>query len=802
VEERYRALLEINPLPVLIVDIATQTILEVNGAAIRRYGYPRDRFVGRGLHVIWGDEPALPPVEGSVERFAACLCGRCAHRLADGCSVEVTVFARDIQSGGQGAVLLVVEDLRPRRTAEEVEAVLSRLASRLMDTAAPVEAARTIAVYSRNVIEWDAFFLTLIAPETGRLEPVLHIDTFEGELRECGVVFPQGLTAEEIYGEVLKGKSQMILRGEGDGKLLPVSYGDVTRRSESLLFVPIRKESQVIGVLSVQSYRRQAYTADHLEMVEAIALHCGGAMQRLQAQAALQRAERRFRQVFEASPVAMSINRYDDGRTIDVNPAFLRLFGYSREEVLGRNGLELGFWQRREDRDEIFNDIWSGKSVRSRQKVMRTRTDEERHTLVSVEALDVEGERCLLFYNYDITDRLNLEAQLRQSQKLDSVGQLAAGVAHDFNNLLTVIDGCTSLVLATEPLDDRGRALLREVSSASERAAGLAKQLLAFSSRQKLDLQRICMEKLITDLGAMLRRLLGAQVALEVRCARDLPPVCGDPGMLEQVVLNMAVNARDAMPRGGDLVIAVAAVEVAERDAVKPPGVRAGRYLRLKISDTGLGIAPEYLPKLFDPFFTTKEEGKGSGLGLATAYGIVKQHGGWIKVRSKPGMGTVFSVYLPVAVESKKEQVEPSPPPELSDLRGRERVLVVEDEGPLRELLRDVLVCYGYDVLLADSAANGLEHWKGQKDSIDAVVTDIAMPGTMDGRDLGEQLLADRPDLPIVFISGYSLQLTGVAPLLGKGQLFLPKPFEAGKLAKAVRSAINSQSTAVTAPPD
>lgn len=393
-------------------------------------------------------------------------------------------------------------------------------------------------------------------------------------------------------------------------------------------------------------------------------------------------------------------------------------------------------------------------------------------------------------YAGDITDRQNLEAQLRQSQKMESIGQLAGGIAHDFNNILTVIQGHTSLLGMAENLPADAQQSAHQIGLAAERAANLTRQLLTFSRRQVMQPKNLDLNDVVNTMTILLRRLLGEDITLQVKCAPDLPLIHADPGMMEQIVLNLAINARDAMPCGGSLFVSTSIIAVAAGLAEKFPQAVPGNYVCLTVKDTGTGIAPDVLPRIFEPFFTTKDVGKGTGLGLATVYGIVQQHHGWIKTSSELGKGTVFELFLPVAA-GKPAHIESREIPAPQARGGTETILVVEDEPPLRMLVRSVLERYGYRVLEAVSGMAALAVWELHKDEIQLLLTDMVMPHGLGGRDLAKKLLAEKPALKVIYSSGYSLAVVGTDMVLQEGLNFLQKPYHPRKLAQAVRDCLD-----------
>ncbi len=386
----------------------------------------------------------------------------------------------------------------------------------------------------------------------------------------------------------------------------------------------------------------------------------------------------------------------------------------------------------------------------------------------------------------DVTERKLLESQLRQSQKMEAIGQLAGGVAHDFNNILTVIHGHASLLQSTAVEPSRSA---RQILQAADRAATLTRQLLTFSRRQFMQVRLLDLNQVVADMSCMLGRLLGEDIALQLHYSAEPAPVRADPGMVEQVLLNLAVNARDAMPSGGVLGIKLTPRSLSSPVPGGHPESTKGEFICLSVTDTGCGISPENLRHIFEPFFTTKEVGKGTGLGLATVYGIVKQHGGWIEVSSQPGQGACFEVFLPAQSRAAAPSEKPGPQ---SVRGGSETILVVEDEAPVREVVCALLTAYGYRVIEARSGAQALQLWRQSHPEIDLLLTDLVMPDRVSGRDLAESLMAERPGLKVIFTSGYSAEVLGKDFVLQPGSGYLQKPYRPDKLAQAVRDSLDA----------
>jgi signal transduction histidine kinase/DNA-binding NtrC family response regulator len=390
----------------------------------------------------------------------------------------------------------------------------------------------------------------------------------------------------------------------------------------------------------------------------------------------------------------------------------------------------------------------------------------------------------------DITQRRTLEAQFRQAQKMEGIGQLASGVAHDFNNILAVIQMQAGLLKTGPALSPQQLESASEIEKAAGRADSLTRQLLLFSRKQTMQPRDLDLNQSINDMTKMLRRTLGEAIQVQFKFAMQPLLVHADAGMMDQVLMNLAVNAHDAMPQGGQLVIETSAVEFDESVRAQSPLARPGSFVCLSVGDNGCGIPPENLPRIFEPFYTTKDVGKGTGLGLATVFGIVQQHQGWITVYSEVGRGTIFRIYLPrLAAKSGQESGQPEP----ATLRGgNEMILLVEDEGALRSSMRKALSQLGYRMLESVNGVEALKVWEQHRNEIDLLLTDMVMPGGMTGKDLAEKLLNENPKLKVIYTSGYSVNVVGRDFPLEEGVNFLAKPFGTYKLVQIVRKKLDA----------
>ena len=510
------------------------------------------------------------------------------------------------------------------------------------------------------------------------------------------------------------------------------------------------------------------------------------------AEEAVKQAEEKYRSIFE-NAVEGIFQSTADGRFISVNPAMARILGYESPEELIAHRTDIGTQHYVDENSRaVLEPMLTAHGVAVGYECEVYRKDRSKiWTVENVRAIRDEGGAALYYEGSieDITERKTLEEHVRQSQKLEAIGMLAGGIAHDFNNLLTVIGGYSDLTLARLREEDPLRSNISEVKKAAERAAGLTRQLLAFSRKQVLQPKVLDLNAVVSELEKLLRRLIGEDIGFRTALESSLGSVKADPGQIEQIIMNLAVNARDAMPRGGKLTIETQNVDLDEYYAKRHIAVIPGPYVMLAVSDTGTGIDQETQARIFDPFFTTKEAGKGTGLGLSTVYGIVKQSGGNIWVYSEVGRGTTFKVYLPRVDEGAQEYKRGAETE--GAIQGAETVLVAEDEEMVRKLACKVLEMTGYQVLEAANGSTALLICERHKEPIHLVITDVIMP-EMSGRELADRLAQLRPEMKVLYMSGYTDNAIVHHGVLDEGASFIQKPFATHALARKVREVLDA----------
>ena len=748
-EESYRKLVEESPDAMLVH--RQGTIIFANSACAKLFGAsPANQLLGRQyLDSVHPDDREIVKqrIQEFTYDFESVRRRETRYLRLDGKETYGEAVARSVIYQGEPAVQVMFRDISERLQAEKTlrrrEADLAaaqriaHLGSYEMDLSNLVE-------FEKNPLRWSDENFRIFGYEPGQI--VVTGATF------VGAVHPEDKIRirEELKSAIREGNSI------------------------SLDYRIIRPSGAVRSIHSQSSVVRDEKTNRPVGLV--------GTAQDITER---KKAEERFYKAFNANPEPMTIATISDGLYIDVNESFLRITGYRREEVIGRTSLELNFWEQPEDRAKFVEILKKRGSVRDLEIIFLTKSGEQRIGMILAEIIEIDGQTCVLAIVKDFTDQKGLEKQLRQSQKMEAIGQLSGGIAHDFNNLLSVIIGYSEVIEQRLPPNDPLQKKCEQIKKAGQSAASLTRQLLAFSRQQVLEPKVLDLNAIVRNVEKMLRRLIGEDIDFSTALEPALASIKADQGQIEQVIVNLVVNARDAMPNGGKLRIGTANVYLDEAYARRHPPQHAGQYVSLTVSDTGIGMDAETQAHIFEPFFTTKEIGKGTGLGLSTVYGVVRQSGGHIWVYSEMGHGTTFKIYLPLSGQAT--HVEKSSPGLAESMRGTETILLVEDAEPLRELTRGLLADNGYTVLEAGHPEQAVEIARKFDGPIHLLLTDMVMPG-MNGRVLADKLVSIRPEMNVVFMSGY----TGFthSGLTDPELILLPKPFTKDTLLRKLQEVL------------
>ena len=501
----------------------------------------------------------------------------------------------------------------------------------------------------------------------------------------------------------------------------------------------------------------------------------------------LRHSEERFAKAFRSSPMAITISTKTGGRYVEANDAFLQMLDRQQDEIIGHTASELNVWDAPEDRNAMVSELERTGRVSLFETRFNSKSRGVRDVRISAETIQLGEIPCILSIITDVTSAKSLEEQFRQAQKMEAVGRLAGGIAHDFNNMLSVVLGYCDLAQGHVETE-LARRDIQQVKKAAQRAAKLTGQLLAFSRQQVVRPCILNLNTVVTDVFQMLLRVIAADVKLLFHPSKTLGNVRADLGQIEQILMNLVVNARDAMPQGGTIVIETANVELDESYARHHPKVRAGLYVMLSVGDTGCGMDTKTMSKIFEPFFTTKSPGVGTGLGLSMVYGAMEQGNGHVAVYSEPGKGTTFRLYFP-RIDAEVEQPF-QPRTDIAIEKGSETVLLVEDEADLRYLTQELLESEGYNVLAAEDGQKAMEHSANYAGPIDILLTDIVLPG-MSGREVADRVAEDRAGIKVLYMSGYSGALVVNQGALEPGVALLSKPFSKKELVAQIRSVLD-----------
>jgi PAS domain S-box-containing protein len=764
---------------------STRRILWANDAFVQMFGYSSTEVIGHPL-----DNLVVPPERLAESKWITetVMTGQritleTKRRTKDGSLIDVCISCAPLLLQGEIAGISAgYRDISDRKRVEALSTALYRVAEKsssahdLQQFFAAVHGIVDELMYARNL------YIALFDPATELLTFPYFVDERDSvpPTKKLG----RGLTDYLIRtGEPLLATPEVLHAME--------ERGEVARngaRSLDWMGVPLKVNDHTFGALVVQTYSKNIrYGERDKEILTFVARQLASAIEIKRNEQALRRSEARYRSLVQSSVYGIYRSSLE-GRFLDVNPALITMLGYGSAEDVLLLDPEKDVFANPEEHAHLIEEF--RRSGRLDGIEVKWKRNDASIITVRISGRTVssadEPADVLEAIAEDVTDRRALEDQFRQAQKMEAVGRLAGGVAHDFNNLLMVISGYAEVILAKlapdHPLHEKGRA----IQLAADRATTLTRQLLAFSRKQLLELKVVDVNAIVQDMERLLRPLIGENVELVAVLAQQAAHTRADAGQLEQVLMNLVVNAKDAMPGGGKLTIQTQSVTVDGNHGRGQQFIRPGTYVVLSVSDTGMGMDKETQSRIFEPFFTTKEKGKGTGLGLSTVYGIVKQSGGYVMVQSEQGQGTTFQIYLP--------QVEGPAPPQSapvhdSSLGGSETVLLVEDEESVRQLVRDTLAAKGYRVIEADSGEAGLAAAARHDGKIDLVITDVVMPG-MGGRELIRQLAQTRPATKVLYLSGYTEDAIVSDGSIEKGTAFLQKPFSLQALSRKVREVL------------
>ncbi len=684
----------------------------------------------------------------------------------------------------------VMEDIAERKRLELFREALLSLGNQLNSTRDAASVGRSVIGIADRLWRWDAARLDVIDAGTQQVSSIFRVGLVNGkrfELPPLGVI---PLT-EQMQRVIVRGPELQSVAMEGLPEAIPFETEGC--QGASMMCVPIHREMHIVGFLSICSYSTGAYTQEDLKIFQALADYCGGALDRIRSEESLRESEGRYRNLVETT-FDWIWETDANGRYTYASPKVKDLLGYAPEEVIGKSPFDLMTEREAHRVSALFREIAAAQKPFSGLENANRHKDGHLVILESsgVPVVDESGRlKAYRGMDRDISERKRLEEQFRQAQKLEAVGQLAGGVAHDFNNILAAIMMQLDLLRLSPALDDEMLQGLDELGEQAQRAAGLTRQLLMFSRRSVLTTAPLDLNEVVENLLKMLRRLIGEQIDLRFDGKTGLPLVEADAGMIDQVLLNLVVNARDAMPKGGRITISTFTVDLDEADCVMNPDRRSGSFVCLAASDTGMGMDSYTMEKIFEPFFTTKEAGKGTGLGLATVHGIVAQHKGWIEVESTLGKGSTFKVVLPALIHPvdlvlPKESRVP--------LRGgSETILFVEDDTSVRQMVDQALRALGYSVHTAKNGREAMALWNICGADVDLLFTDMVMPEGMSGMDLVERLRMLKPGLKAIISSGYSTEIVQDGVLDSADVTYLPKPYEARALAEAVWQCLHAR---------
>lgn len=658
----------------------------------------------------------------------------------------------------------------------------------------------TSAQYIRDGEGNAAGFLALIRDVTEREALLAELRRSEAHNRDLIETSQDFICTHTLDGRLLSVNPAVVrLSGYTESELLKMNLKDILspeyREYWDAYIATIEEQGHAEGFMSVRSKSGQSYVWEYRNTLrtdgvsEPIVRGIGrDVTEQRRMEKTLRESEERFRTLYDNTTIGL-YRTMPDGQVIMANPTLIKLLGHESFDELSKINLNETGFSPNYPREEFVRRMAEEGLVQGMESQWTRRDGSSVFVRESARAVrDANGK--ILYYDgsvEDITDRKRLENQLLQAQKMEGIGRLAGGIAHDFNNVLTIINGYSELLMMELSEDSKILPKIKDIHDAGRRAASLTQHLLAFSRKQILEMRVVNINTVISGAEKLLRKLIGEDIELGFLADSHVWPVKLDTGQFEQVILNLALNARDAMPRGGKLTIETQNVTLETESIHLHGAIPVGEYVRIALSDTGIGMDQAVLNNIFEPFFTTKAKGKGTGLGLSTVFGIINQSSGFITVYSEPSAGTTFKIYLPRAMDEVQENHDK---PESKIATGSETILLAEDEEKVREITRTMLEAAGYTVLPCDSITDALEQLRDEAVTIDLLLTDVVMP-EMSGKELGEIARESRPNLPVIYMSGYTDNVIGLHGVLEEGSHFIGKPFSPAELARKVRQVLD-----------
>jgi PAS domain S-box-containing protein len=797
-EKRYRRLFESAKDGILILDADTGKVVDVNPYLMRLLGFSYDAFCGKH---IW-DIGAFNDIAASKDAFRTLQDHEYVRyedlplKTRNGVPIDVEFVSNVYQVDHARVIQCNIRDITERKRAEarlrkgfQLETALLRIDTQILEGADIREALETAC---EAIVEMGYRMCWIGQPESDHtVRPIASKGFTAGYPEDIVIRWDDSSNGNGPTGTAIRTAQSCVIQSIHESPLFgPWREDAIGHGYRSMAAFPLKSgEGEVIGVLNVYSDREGAFGDEEVGRLGMFARQCSIAVINARQIESLRDANQRLAFYMDRMPLAYIV--WDLGIGVEEwNPAAERIFGWKARETIGKNAYELIIpkearpqfehgWSKLLKGDESSYSLYV--NVRKDGKII---TCEWFNAVLRDASGNVSG---VLSIVHDVTEKAELERQLQTAQRMEAVGTLAGGIAHDFNNALTGVIGFAEMLKMKLGGNERALSDIEEIFRSAERASMLTRQLLTFARRQFIEPVNLDLNTVIADLLKLVSKVVGEHIEIRTILAKSLPTIRADVGQIEQVVMNLVLNARDAMPGGGQLLVETGLADLDAENVRHHPYMKVGSYVVLAVSDTGIGMDQKTQERVFEPFFTTKGSEKGTGLGLAMVYGIVKQHNGFIHLYSEPGKGTTFKIYLP-PVEEAPDVVISSKPAEIRG--GAETVLLVEDDESVRSLMEHTLMNLGYSVLVARDGEEAVDLFRRNTDRIDLAILDVVMP-RKGGKEAYEEMHKVRTDLKVIFVSGYTANVVDESYVANAGIPFLSKPFGPGVLARKVREVLD-----------